>query len=313
MDKSGIQQGYDFGSKKEVGVFPVPGMHQNVFYTVLYGKNPGPTVLITAGIHSLEYAEIQALMELSQELPGENLYGNLILLPVVNHFNFENSDFGIGSDREENKNRIFPGCPDDSAADRVAAAIYTGFIQYADFYIDLHGSSSYEDMVPYIYYVSGTSAEYASRELAQYVDVSYAIHDEGNLGRICYAASQNGIPGILIVRGSENSWSDQAVEETKKTIKNLLFHVRMLDGKGIRYNRKKEFNDILYFYAPKEGYWHPRKKAGDFVRKNELLGEIKNSAGELCAAVFSETSGVILYQVRQFSFVKNGLLMACGI
>lgn len=56
---------------------------------VLHGKQPGKTVLITAGIHAEEYVGIQAAMELEQELKIQKLAGTVVIVKVVNRKAFE--------------------------------------------------------------------------------------------------------------------------------------------------------------------------------------------------------------------------------
>ncbi|MBQ1835128.1 MAG: succinylglutamate desuccinylase, partial [Oscillospiraceae bacterium] len=46
----------------------VEGTELHVPHVLLCGQKPGPTVLITAGIHNAEYVGIQAAIELSREL-----------------------------------------------------------------------------------------------------------------------------------------------------------------------------------------------------------------------------------------------------
>ena len=58
----------------------VEGTELHVPHVLLCGKQPGPTVLITAGIHNAEYVGIQAAIELSNELYVSKLHGTLLLL-----------------------------------------------------------------------------------------------------------------------------------------------------------------------------------------------------------------------------------------
>lgn len=68
----------------------VEGTELHVPHVLLCGEQPGPTVLITAGIHNAEYVGIQAAIELSNELDVSTLRGNVVLVPLVNRSGFEN-------------------------------------------------------------------------------------------------------------------------------------------------------------------------------------------------------------------------------
>ena len=54
----------------------------------LCGKNPGRTLVVTAGVHGCEYVGVQALRTLAQELDPSAMTGNAILLPLANPYGF---------------------------------------------------------------------------------------------------------------------------------------------------------------------------------------------------------------------------------
>ena len=78
------------------------------------------TVLITAGIHNAEYVGIQAAIELSNELDVDKLKGNVVIVPLANRSGFENRTMSRVFEDGKNLNRVFPGDPDGSEADRLA-------------------------------------------------------------------------------------------------------------------------------------------------------------------------------------------------
>ena len=68
----------------------VQGTELHVPHVLLCGMEPGPTVLVSAGIHNAEYVGIQAAIELSNELDVGELRGSVIILPLANRSGFEN-------------------------------------------------------------------------------------------------------------------------------------------------------------------------------------------------------------------------------
>lgn len=87
----------------------VEGTELHVPHVLLCGEQPGPTVLITAGIHNAEYVGIQAAIELSNELDVSALRGNVVLVPLVNRSGFENRTMSRVFEDGKNLNRVFPG------------------------------------------------------------------------------------------------------------------------------------------------------------------------------------------------------------
>ena len=48
------------------------------------GQNPGPTLLVGAGLHGGEYPAIEAVIRLGRELEPAELAGPVVLMPVLN-------------------------------------------------------------------------------------------------------------------------------------------------------------------------------------------------------------------------------------
>lgn len=67
----------------------VEGTELHIPHVLLCGKADGPTVLVTAGVHSAEYVGIQAAIELSSELNPDELRGSVVIVPLANRSGFE--------------------------------------------------------------------------------------------------------------------------------------------------------------------------------------------------------------------------------
>ena len=91
--------------------------------TIICGKLPGKTMLITGGVHSGEYVGIQACVELGAELQPEKTVGTIVILKVLNRPAFENRAGSLGLSDGKNLNRVFPGNPNGTEMERLAWAI----------------------------------------------------------------------------------------------------------------------------------------------------------------------------------------------
>ena len=111
--------------EKAQGKIKITGYGIAMPATVICGVKDGPTILITAGIHSAEYVGIQAAMELAKEFQPEELKGNVIIVPLVNVSGFEHRTMSLVYEDGKNLNRVFPGDPEGTAADRIAYTIVT--------------------------------------------------------------------------------------------------------------------------------------------------------------------------------------------
>lgn len=238
----------------------VEGTELHVPHVLLCGEQPGPTVLITAGIHNAEYVGIQAAIELSNELDVSTLHGNVVLVPLVNRSGFENRTMSRVFEDGKNLNRVFPGDRQGSEAERLAHMLFEVFIRNADAYIDLHCGDGYETLIPYCYYLGDAPAEETAKRMVECVNVKYVVRSHCRTGGAYNLASLHGVPSVLIERGQLSLFSREEIEADKADVRNILRRLGVLDGDWTRYPKQEllEYNDD----APCTGCWYPEKKTG---------------------------------------------------
>lgn len=297
------------------GSLELPGVPFRLPVTILHGKNPGKTMLITAGIHSAEYVGIQTAIELGNYLEPERINGTIIIVKVANRPAFELRKGSLGLEDDKNLNFVFPGKEDGTATERLAWAIANVLHTAADYYIDLHCGDDYEQLTPYVYYAGAASEEVCriSRQMAKQVDVPYMVKSHLSTGGSYNYAASIGVPGILIERGGVGVWSEEEVHSMRRDVFNILCHLEIYNGvKGYRSYYPMDVEDVCYQVASHRGCWYPQKKAGDLVKFGEKLGEVRDYRGnsiEICRAEFD---GVILYQTVSLQVLAGGPMIAYG-
>ena len=108
------------GEKRQVKL-PVPGGAPLEAW-LLCGAHPGKTLVVTAGVHGCEYVGILALQKLVETLDCATLYGQVILLPLVNSKGFFAGVKQLNPADDRNLNREFPGREDGTETQRMASA-----------------------------------------------------------------------------------------------------------------------------------------------------------------------------------------------
>lgn len=289
----------------------VEGTEFHVPHVLLCGKQPGPTVLITAGIHNAEYVGIQAAIELSNELDVEELHGNVIIVPLVNRSGFENRTMSLVYEDNKNLNRVFPGNPEGSESERLAHVLYEGFIKHVDMYIDLHGGDGYEALMPYVYYVGNTTCEKIARDMAACVNTKYCVRSRCRVEGAYNVASVNGIPSILIERGQQGQYSREEVDADKADVVNILRYLTVLPGAYKMYTKTElmEQNTV----APCTGCWYPQKLVGETFSKDEKLGEIRDYFGQTIHTEYAKEEGILLHQCASLNIIEHGPMIAYGV
>ena len=240
----------------------VEGTELHVPHVLLCGEQPGPTVLITAGIHNAEYVGIQAAIELSNELDVSTLRGNVVLVPLVNRSGFENRTMSRVFEDGKNLNRVFPGNREGSEAERLAHMLFEVFIRNADAYIDLHCGDGYETLIPYCYYLGDAPAEETAKRMVECVNVKYVVRSHCRTGGAYNLASLHGVPSVLIERGQLSLFSREEIEADKAdAVANILRRLGVLNGEsGSAIPSRRcwpEYNDD----APCTGCLYPGRKS----------------------------------------------------
>lgn len=289
----------------------VKGTELHVPHVLLCGHSEGPTVLITAGIHSAEYVGIQAAIELSNELDPAELRGNVIIIPLANRSGFENRTMSMVFEDGKNLNRVFPGKTEGTEADRLAHMIFEVFICQADAYIDLHSGDGYESLVPYVYYLADSPASDKAIEMVECVNTDYVVPSQCRTGGAYNLASVNGIPSILVERGQLSLYHREEIDQNKEDVRNILRRLGVLAGEWKTYPKQalRELSDD----APFTGCWYPTKKAGDHFQKGDVLGEIRDYFGQLLFTEYAPQDGILIHQCSHLNIVEGGPMITYGV
>lgn len=283
--------------------------------TIICGKLPGKTMLITGGVHSGEYVGIQACVELGAELQPEKTVGTIVILKVLNRPAFENRAGSLGLSDGKNLNRVFPGNPNGTEMERLAWAITKEVYPKVDYYIDLHSGDDFEALTPYVYYAGKAAQEVTevSRKMAEQVDVPYMVRSMVSSGGAYNYAASKGIASILLERGGMGAWTSEEVNSDKRDVRNILSSLDMYQiRRDVRNYVPMEVTDVCYQAASEDGLWYPAAKPGDMVAEGALLGTIRDYNGKLRETCSAEYTGVVLYQTGSLQVTEGGPVVAYG-
>lgn len=110
----------EFKSNSKTQVYFHPyGMPIDLPVTVICGKNPGMTMMVSAQTHSGEYNGSGALMRLAKEIEPEKLTGNLIFFHCVNVTGFWQRKRRFIPEDMSNLNNNFPGNKNGTVGNRL--------------------------------------------------------------------------------------------------------------------------------------------------------------------------------------------------
>ena len=186
-------------------------------------KKPGPTVLVTAGIHGDEINGVEIVRQIISKGINKPKIGTIICIPVINVFGFIHLDREFPDGRD--LNRVFPGGKTGSLASRVANKLMTEIVPHADLILDFHTGGADRFNAAQVRIVKN---EVILDELAEVFGAPVIFYSK-NLNKSfrssCYKL---GIP-MLLFEGGKSFSIDKTVTNTGVNgIKRVLNHLDML-------------------------------------------------------------------------------------
>ena len=285
---------------------PVEGLE--LPFGLLEGPEPGPVLLVTAGVHGAEYCSIEAALRLLRIDPAI-LRGTLLVLPILNGGGFRARSIYVMPEDGRNLNRMFPGRPDGTASEKLAHWLVTAVYPRADAYLDLHGGDLSEALVPFSLFPSGSAA---SETLAGVFGLPVAVAAGGE-GYTINAAGRLGVPSVLAEVGGNGLWDEAGVAQLADGIARVMGHLGMIASARVPPARPAPRTVTMWVpSAPHDGLWYPAKDLSDPVEAGEVLGEIRDVFGTVLATVRSDRAGSILYRLTSLAVNRGEALLGVG-
>jgi uncharacterized protein len=275
-------------------------------FTIVRGAQPGPTLLVTAGIHGAEYASIEAAVRVSHTDP-QDLSGTLVVLPITNPPAYKARSIYINPIDGRNLNRQFPGDLDGSFTQQLAAWLTQNAIQGASAFIDLHGGDLNEALTPFTIFTEGDAK---AQELAQAFGIPLLVSSAPG-GTSIGAGWNNGVPSILAEAGGNGLWPEHDVRWLEQGVKRAMQYLGMLAGTPDPMPTRL-LTQFAWLRSDHDGLWHPSVGAGESVRASQGLGRITDPFGATLQDVTSPQDGVTLFAVTSLAINHNDPLYGIG-
>ncbi len=266
-------------------------------------KKPGPTVLITAGIHGDEVNGVEVVRQIISKGINKPKKGTIICIPVINVFGFIHMDREFPDGRD--LNRVFPGAKSGSLASRVAHKLMTEIVPHADLILDFHTGGADRFNAAQIRIIKN---EVILDELAQIFGapiIYYTKNLNKSFRNTCYKL---GIPMLLFEGGKsfhiDNTVTNTGVNGTKR----ILSHLGMLNRNFKVSKPKKNCIKILdskWIRANHSGMFKATVNVNTVVKKGDVLGHITDPYGSFNHFVKAPNSGYI-FNVNESPIIYQG-------
>ncbi len=270
------------------------------------GKEPGPTLVVTAGVHGSEYACVEAARRLSVEVAPENLHGQLIIVPSANPIAFRARSIYVSPPDGINPNRQFPGLAQGTFSQALAYWLFENIIRRADYYIDLHGGDMIEALIPFASCaVTGNATiDEAAEGMAQVFGLPYIALPTGGGsgigGATHIAAAQAGIPALLAEAGGQGIWNEEEVDILLQGVVRVLASLRMVPEVQL-VKPPTRLTAWEWLRSTNDGLYYPAVQIGDMVTAGQTVGRVTDFFGETLQVAQASIDGQVLFVVTSLA------------
>ena len=277
---------------------------------LINGGRPGPRVVITAGVHGGEFTGIDAAHRLAARLDPEHVRGQVLLCLIANPSAVYDGRLGTSPLDGVNINRVFPGDPEGSPTERLAAWLFENLVEGADAYIDLHAGRIDEFLLNFVGYrltgdpeLDAKTATMAS--VIGHEDVVLGLNADG--GNSHAAAARLGIPAILVETGQLGERDPRAAE---RLVDALLRVLDFLNGDDVEVPPVTEWVWAGAVVSEAIGLWYPDFTRGTDVTEGQVIGRIVDPADGREHDVRATATGRVFYGMRGLTVLPGTELAA---
>jgi predicted deacylase len=266
-------------------------------------KKPGPTILITAGIHGDEVNGVEIVRQIIAKGINKPKKGTIICIPVINVFGFIHMDREFPDGRD--LNRVFPGGEGGSLASRVAHKLITEIVPHADLILDFHTGGAGRFNASQIRIIKNDPK---LEELAQVFGAPFIFYSKNINKSFRNSCHKLGIP-ILLFEGGKSFNIDNTITNTGVNgVKRVLHHLGVLNT---RFKVSQPKNSCVKIIGSK---WIRAKYSGMFkadiainseVKRGDVLGHITDPYGSFNHFVKAPNKGYI-FNVNESPIIYQG-------
>lgn len=272
-------------------------------------------VCIVTGTHGDELEGQYVCFKVARELQRNihKLNGTVEIYPALNPLGVDSIMRGIpGFDLD--MNRIFPGSPDGSMAETVAAAIVDD-LAGADMVIDIHSSNIFLREVPQARINVLCEHELLPWALMLNLDFIW-VHDASTVleATLAHSLNSTGTPTIVVEMGVGMRVNHTCCNRLVTGIFNMLHNMGMwreaTSGDDISTPIVSRGDNVEFVNAHASGVFIPGIKADTIVERGEHIGDVVCPlTGEVLDRVLAPSRGY-LFTIRAYPVVYEGSLIA---
>lgn len=252
------------------------------------GREDGPVVLISGGVHGDEINGIVAVRRMLEDNLIQPLRGTVILMPLVNVYGFLSNSRTFPDGRD--LNRSFPGSKKGSLASQIAYMMSSQIIPQIDYGIDFHTGGRMLSNYPQ---VRVDFKDKKGFELAKAFGTHFILdspHIDKSFRKEAYKQRKH----ILVYEGGESMrLDDYAVEEAVAGTLRMLQFLEMVE-KAPQPKPGIILPESSWIRAKVSGIFTSNVRLGQEVKKGQILAKISDPYGQVKIPVKATHNGHVI-------------------
>ena len=284
---------------------------------LIESPQPGPGLLISAGVHGDEYEPVVTVHQLLQIVPELLLRGTVTLVPMVNPDAFWRGD--RVADDGLDLARVCPGDPHGSVTMQAAAEL-SNLIQEADYYIDLHTGGTAMMVAPLAGYPLNPAEGVLDKQRQMAVAFNLPIiwgTDHRLKGRSMSIACEANVPAIYCEYEGGARCNPEGVRDYLDGCLTLMGWREMIEREQpesrvehlVEDTRENSGHMQVCNPAPCDGLFLPAVELGEMIEAGMPLGKVTDLSGQQQETVLSQQTGILLV-LRTRPNVRQGDALA---
>jgi predicted deacylase len=244
--------------------------------------NPGPVVLLLAGIHGDETNGVGIIREIIDLGINKPKNGTIICIPVFNIFGYliQTREFPDGRDL----NRMFPGTLNGSLASQFAYQFTKEIAPFVDYVIDFHTGGGERDNIAQI---RCSKHDEKALELAKVFNPPMIVFSNNITKSLRDTLHKMGKTVLLFEGGKSKELNPTVINEGVNGTKNVLIRLGVIEGEITVRETPIFVEKAKWLRASHSGMFKIRVANGSFVKKREVLGVIQDPFGEFKKKIYA--------------------------
>ena len=259
---------------------------------IVRGAQPGPRLLLTAGIHGDELNGVAVIHRLAATLDPATLKGTVTMIPGLNTPGINNHTRGFSPSGaiSDNLNRLMPGKENASdIAEAYAGRLWARLMKpNADTAIDLHTQSRGTAYVMYAF-----AETKRAREMAMLVAPDIIKLDPGVKGSVENELNRVGIPSITLELGYPEVFDKAMIGRAVDGIGRVMADLKMTADGTVPAATIKPYlaNSIVPVRTTRGGYTTRLVELGEDVAKDQVIATVADPFGRIIETVRAPQAG----------------------